>query len=234
MYAFRDQNGKILALCIHFRVQSGDSGYMARESCRQGPLFASSGPKSRIARRTCHRCPTFRGTSSRVAGPRTGRTGFVPCGPGLVRLPYRGSLPFVHARRAYTLAKPPPPAVPPIAAIRTPAPHPNAAVTRAAAFIAAALHVAPAVPTTPRARRRHPSRCSSQLGGVSRRSGARAAPSSFTPAPAACASRCPLQPRATRVPRPSRTLRGLRHLRPPSASRAAANERNCTRNSMRA
>ena len=59
MYAFRDQNGKILALCIHFRVQSGDSGYMARESCRQGPLFASSGPKSRIARRTCQRCPAF-------------------------------------------------------------------------------------------------------------------------------------------------------------------------------
>lgn len=57
MYAFRDQNGKILALCIHFRVQSGDSGYMARESCRQGPLFASSGQKSRIARRTCQRCP---------------------------------------------------------------------------------------------------------------------------------------------------------------------------------
>lgn len=59
MYAFRDQNGKILALCIHFRVQSGDSGYMARESCRQGPLFASSGPISRIARRTCQRCPAF-------------------------------------------------------------------------------------------------------------------------------------------------------------------------------
>lgn len=54
----------------------------------------------------------------------------------------------------------------------------------------------------------------------------------ISPAPAACASRCPLQPRATRVPRPSRTLRGLRHLRPPSASRTAANERNCAASSM--
>lgn len=54
------------------------------------------------------------------------------------------------------------------------------------------------------------------------------------PGPTTCASRCPLQPRATRVPRPSRTLRGLRHLRPPSASRTAANERNCAASSMRA
>lgn len=93
MHASRDQNGKILALCIHFRVQSGDSGYMARESCHQGPLFASRARKSCMMRRCCQRCPTFRGTAARVAGPRTGRTGFVPCGPGLVRLPYRGSLP---------------------------------------------------------------------------------------------------------------------------------------------
>lgn len=28
-YAFRDRNGKILALCIHFQVQSGGFGYMA-------------------------------------------------------------------------------------------------------------------------------------------------------------------------------------------------------------
>lgn len=34
MHAFRDQDGNILAPCIHFRAQSGDSGYMARESCR--------------------------------------------------------------------------------------------------------------------------------------------------------------------------------------------------------
>lgn len=56
MHAFRDQDGNILAPCIHFRAQSGDSGYMARESCRQGPSFASRNPKSRTARRCCQRC----------------------------------------------------------------------------------------------------------------------------------------------------------------------------------
>ena len=59
MHAFRDQDGNILALCIHFRAQSGDSGYMARESCRQGPFFASRSPKSRMARRCCQRRPAF-------------------------------------------------------------------------------------------------------------------------------------------------------------------------------
>ena len=59
MHAFRDQDGNILALCIHFRVQSGDLGYMARESCRQGPFFASRNPKSRMARRCCQRRPAF-------------------------------------------------------------------------------------------------------------------------------------------------------------------------------
>lgn len=59
MHAFRDQDGNILALCIHSRVQSGDSGYMARESCRQGPFFASRSPKSRMARRCCQRRPAF-------------------------------------------------------------------------------------------------------------------------------------------------------------------------------
>ena len=59
MHAFRDQNGNILAPCIHSRVQSGDSGYMARESCRQGPSFASRNPKSRMARRCCQRRPAF-------------------------------------------------------------------------------------------------------------------------------------------------------------------------------
>ena len=56
MHAFRDQDGNISAPCIHFRAQSGDSGYMARESCRQGPSFASRNPKSRTARRCCQRC----------------------------------------------------------------------------------------------------------------------------------------------------------------------------------
>ena len=59
MHAFRDQDGNILAPCIHSRVQSGDSGYMARESCRQGPFFASRNPKSRMARRCCQRRPAF-------------------------------------------------------------------------------------------------------------------------------------------------------------------------------
>ena len=59
MHAFRDQGGNILAPCIHFRVQSGDSGCMARESCRQGPYFASRSPKSRMARRCCQRRPAF-------------------------------------------------------------------------------------------------------------------------------------------------------------------------------
>ena len=59
MHAFRDQNGNILAPCIHSRVQSGDSGYMARESCRQGPFFASRNPKSRMARRCCQRRAAF-------------------------------------------------------------------------------------------------------------------------------------------------------------------------------
>lgn len=87
----------------------------------------------------------------------------------------------------------------------------------------------------PRAPRLHACQAAATRRATHRRhSHARAAPSSFTPAPAACASRCPLQPRATRVPRPSRTLRGLRHLRLPSASRTAANERNCAASSMRA
>ena len=59
MHALRDQDGNILAPCIHFRAQSGDSGYMARESCRQGPFFASRSPKSRMARRCCQRRPAF-------------------------------------------------------------------------------------------------------------------------------------------------------------------------------
>lgn len=224
MHVSRDQDGKILALCVHFQAQSGDSGCMARESCHQGPLFASRARKSCMMRRCCQRCPTFRGTAARVTGPRTGRTGFVPCGPGLVRLPYRGSLPFVHARRAYTLAKPPPPAVPPIAAIRTPAPHPNAAVTRAAAFIAAALHVAPAVPTTPRARRRHPSRCSSQSGGGEPPIGRPRRPVVIRAR--AHHLRFPLPAPAARHPRPVPIAHVAR------TSPHPANERNCTRNSM--
>ena len=102
MHAFRDQNGNILAPCIHFRAQSGDSEYMARESCRQGPFFASRSPKSRMARRCCQRRPAFprqrhatRGMAERAlrhataaCGTRHGRTGFAPCGAGLACLPH--------------------------------------------------------------------------------------------------------------------------------------------------
>ena len=88
MHASRDQDGKILALCVHFQAQSGDSGRMACESCHQGPLFASRAQKSYMARRCCQRCPAFRGASPRAAGPRTGRTGLAPCGLGLARLPH--------------------------------------------------------------------------------------------------------------------------------------------------
>ena len=59
MHALRDQDGNILALCIHSRAQSGDSGCMARESCRQGPFSASRSPKSRMARRCCQRRAAF-------------------------------------------------------------------------------------------------------------------------------------------------------------------------------
>lgn len=69
MHAFRDQNGNILALCIHFRAQSGDSGYMARESCRQGPSFASRNPKPRTARRCCQRRAAFPRQRPAVSAP---------------------------------------------------------------------------------------------------------------------------------------------------------------------
>ena len=102
MHAFRDQDGNILAPCIHSRAQSGDSGCMARESCRQGPFFASRNPKSRMARRCCQRRPAFprqrhatRGMAERAlrhaaaaCDTRHGRTGFAPCGAGLACLPH--------------------------------------------------------------------------------------------------------------------------------------------------
>ena len=81
MHAFRDQDGNILALCIHFRAQSGDSGCMARESCRQGPFFASRNPKSRMARRCCQRRPAF--PRQRPAVRRNG-LGALRRGPGLL------------------------------------------------------------------------------------------------------------------------------------------------------
>ena len=105
MHALRDQNGSVLAPCIHSRVQSGDSGYMARESCRQGPFFASRSPKSRMARRCCQRRPAFPrqrhaawpnglcGMRHAACGTRHSRTGFAPCGAGLACLPHARPLP---------------------------------------------------------------------------------------------------------------------------------------------
>ena len=133
MHAFRDQDGNILAPCIRFRAQSGDSGCMARESCRQGPFSASRSPKSRMARRCCQRRAPFCGS-----GMRSGRTGFAPCGAGLACLPHAPPLPSclcpprpapprhlarVHRRRLIRVAlrhphrahRAPPFAAPPIA-----------------------------------------------------------------------------------------------------------------------
>ena len=110
MHAFRDQDGNILALCIHFRAQSGDSGYMARESCRQGPSFASRNPKSRMTRRCCQR------HAAAACDTRHGRTGFAPCGAGLACL--------LHAPPLSSRLCPPRPALPAISP----------------AFIAAVLH----------------------------------------------------------------------------------------------
>ena len=93
MHAVRDQDGNIPAPCIHFRAQSDDSGYMARESCRQGPSFASGNPKSRMARRCCQRRAAFPRQRPAVrpnglCDTRHGRTGFAPCGAGLACLPH--------------------------------------------------------------------------------------------------------------------------------------------------
>ena len=88
MHAFRDQDGNILAPCIHFRAQSGDSGYMARESCRQGP-FSRRGARNHAWREdVASAARPFRGS-----GMQSGRTGFAPCGAGLACLPHAPPLP---------------------------------------------------------------------------------------------------------------------------------------------
>ena len=76
MHAFRDQDGNIFALCIHFQAQSGDSGYMARESCRQG-AFSRRGARNHAWREdVASAVQPFRGS-----GLRSGRTGFAPYSP---------------------------------------------------------------------------------------------------------------------------------------------------------
>ena len=78
MHAFRDQDGNILALCIHSRVQSGDLGYMARESCRQGP-FSRRGTRNHAWREdVASAARPFSGSSLRSGG-----TGFAPCDSGM-------------------------------------------------------------------------------------------------------------------------------------------------------
>ena len=101
MHAFRDQDGNILAPCIRFRAQSGDSGCMARESCRQGPFFASRSPKSRMARRCCQRRPAFprqqpavRRNGLCALRQRHAARGMAErCGAGLACLPHARPLP---------------------------------------------------------------------------------------------------------------------------------------------
>lgn len=55
MYAFRAEAGRIFVPCIRFGVQSGDFGYIARESCQGGPFFASRSLESCMGRRSCQR-----------------------------------------------------------------------------------------------------------------------------------------------------------------------------------
>ena len=125
MHAFRDQDGNILAPCIHFRAQSGDSGCMARESCRQGPSFASRSPKSRMARRCCQRRPAFprRRPTVRPNGLCAMRRGpglFAACAPchlACARRRPRSSPPSYTRRASLPASRPrtPPSATPPIA-----------------------------------------------------------------------------------------------------------------------
>lgn len=55
MHAFRAEAGRIFVQCIRFGVQSGDFGYIARESCQGGPFFASRSLESCMGRRSCQR-----------------------------------------------------------------------------------------------------------------------------------------------------------------------------------
>ena len=54
MYAFRLNDGKILALCMHFQMQLGNSEYTAQESCRQRLYFTSGASKSCMLYDSCH------------------------------------------------------------------------------------------------------------------------------------------------------------------------------------
>ena len=54
MYAFRLNDGKILAPCMHFQMQLGNSEYIAQESCRQRLYFTSGASKSCMLYDSCH------------------------------------------------------------------------------------------------------------------------------------------------------------------------------------
>ena len=88
MHAFRDQDGNIPAPCIHFRAQSGDSGYMRANLAAKGPL-SRRGTRNHARREdAASAARPFRGS-----GMRSGRTGFAPCGAGLACLPHARPLP---------------------------------------------------------------------------------------------------------------------------------------------
>ena len=55
MHAFCAEAGRIFVPCIRFGVQSGDFGYIARESCQGSPPFASRSLESCMGRRSCQR-----------------------------------------------------------------------------------------------------------------------------------------------------------------------------------
>lgn len=59
MHAFCAEAGRIFVPCIRFGVQSGDFGYIARESCQGGPFFASRSLESCMERRSCQ-CSALR------------------------------------------------------------------------------------------------------------------------------------------------------------------------------
>lgn len=59
MHAFCAEAGRIFVPCICFGVQSGDFGYIARESCQGGPFFASRSLESCMGRRSCQ-CSALR------------------------------------------------------------------------------------------------------------------------------------------------------------------------------
>ena len=88
MHALRDQDGNILAPCIHSRAQSGDLGYMARESCQSQLILdawrryvARKGRFSRprhllgyMKRKTCHGLPPGNAPGRNIAIARHPRT----------------------------------------------------------------------------------------------------------------------------------------------------------------